>query len=517
MDPDEPDGSEGEHIRRSRGSARDPYRAGALPFTPHPRSLRAGQPGGGLAGDGLAQTLAQQPGMAPGPSPQPGQWVEREAYRFKTPDKERRAEMSRIHRGDEAALAALRQRKLLELLPCNRPLGASTSTSEPATVREGREGLLRRLEKDQDPVQARLRKKEKEQSRRQKEQEELDEKRRRHADGWHARQRVEAERARELNERAKRHWQGIQGASSAAADPTGSGVPGISASGLPGSAAKPGVPGPGVPPGCAPSRADTTAAPTSTAQASPAPMSPATARMSCAMCSRPIALNSVRWFDDLALCGRCVARSQQAPDHLPEGQRWTCVVCTLSNEPGALECDACGTPAVFADSAVGGDSGAGVAGSGAPGPAGAPATAQPGTAKAGPSAARAARLLEWLRAKHLEEYHANMLEHGFDVPAELAELEAADIEDMLRLVGVKPGHRSRFTKALKDPAAGQAAASDRALLECPICLVPRSDCQAAALLPCGHVYCEEHAAAALKKERCFVCRQPPIGQQQLFV
>mmetsp|Transcript_19835 Transcript_19835/g.62009 ORF Transcript_19835/g.62009 Transcript_19835/m.62009 type:complete len:108 (-) Transcript_19835:195-518(-) len=76
----------------------------------------------------------------------------------------------------------------------------------------------------------------------------------------------------------------------------------------------------------------------------------------------------------------------------------------------------------------------------------APAAAEPPVAAelSGPPG-----LLAWLQANRLEEYHASLLEQGFE---ELEDLRAAthgEVEQIFDLAGVRPGHMLLFRRALR--------------------------------------------------------------------
>merc|ERR1719433_1640838 len=76
-------------------------------------------------------------------------------------------------------------------------------------------------------------------------------------------------------------------------------------------------------------------------------------------------------------------------------------------------------------------------------------------------------LLSWLQAHRLEEYHANLLEHGFEEVEDLCMAEQSELDTMFDLVGVKPGHMLRFRRALRDSSSSVAGGG---LRECPVCL-----------------------------------------------
>mmetsp|Transcript_15288 Transcript_15288/g.49000 ORF Transcript_15288/g.49000 Transcript_15288/m.49000 type:complete len:233 (-) Transcript_15288:455-1153(-) len=74
----------------------------------------------------------------------------------------------------------------------------------------------------------------------------------------------------------------------------------------------------------------------------------------------------------------------------------------------------------------------------------------------------------------------------------------------------------RFRTACARTAAAAATAATAGLRECPACLDGAKEGVNIALVPCGHIFCTEHAAQALKKKECHMCRGHVSITQRVF-
>eukprot|EP00930_Biecheleria_cincta_P061362 TRINITY_DN46930_c0_g1_i1.p1 TRINITY_DN46930_c0_g1~~TRINITY_DN46930_c0_g1_i1.p1 ORF type:complete len:574 (+),score=117.08 TRINITY_DN46930_c0_g1_i1:55-1722(+) len=121
----------------------------------------------------------------------------------------------------------------------------------------------------------------------------------------------------------------------------------------------------------------------------------------------------------------------------------------------------------------------------------------------------------WLAEHRLEMYLDKMLELGFEDLGDMLEAGPQDLEDMFQLVGVKPGHISRFRNGLRRTSRpGRESASN--CRECPVCLAGPMIGVDVALTPCGHVFCSLHATQALSSQQCPVCRKQPRNCQRIY-
>lgn len=211
--------------------------------------------------------------------------MEHEAYRFKAPSAENREAVARIAR-QEAQDYEVFRRQQLQPVHCSGILGGSA-----ASLQHGREALLSRVEKESDPVRARLKKKEEaEKKKREQEEQRVEEKRRRDQEWSLQQQRTAA--ANRIGEAAKQaHWQARQSEFQVADSP--------------GPAQSPSIP------------------------SGEAALPEAWQCDLCTLCN-PVRLQSCD------ACGSMRCASER---------RWQCAACTLVNNCGETACRACGQTA----------------------------------------------------------------------------------------------------------------------------------------------------------------------------
>merc|ERR1712118_288127 len=98
-------------------------------------------------------------------------------------------------------------------------------------------------------------------------------------------------------------------------------------------------------------------------------------------------------------------------------------------------------------------------------------------------------------------------------------MEQSELDELFTHVSMKPGHRVRFRKALSSSLieSDNHNRGSQHQRECPVCLIgPASDVNVV-LMPCGHVFCAQHAADASGTQQCPVCRSTVTSAQRAFV
>ncbi|CAJ1458606.1 unnamed protein product [Effrenium voratum] len=473
----------------ARAAGRSPACASSMDDSPPPRrsgaspSRKAPKPGRSRA--------ESEPGEDPN-AVRPGQWAQREAYAVRAPQEAKRAE---VQRSQEAS-----ERKLRELQAAKKAAGlahvkASAGAQRLGTGAGSREDFLRALERDPRVEKAKEKRAAEEEKKRQaqlKEEERLR--------ALAARQRVDREQDRRVNEAKERHWQvwdeaasgANRGVAAAAASGDRSGqlvgpwrseasefeirrVAGGELQfrdlcGRVGFLARGGAGGAG---GWEAAlyqggeelgqmrfelsghelltrfRTARVAAWGSAARAHrveadrPAPTPPAApaAPVAPARAAPPASLEPLREAGDIPGGD---GRVENFRDTLIDG--WQCQRCTLINHLGSVQCNACGwqppppqmPPAPVAQLApkMAPQSTKETSEVLAPPPPPPPAT--------GPE-----RLLRWLQEQGLEEYAAAVQGEGYEDLQDLLEGDARDIDEMLTLVGAKKGHILKFRNALR--------------------------------------------------------------------
>lgn len=115
----------------------------------------------------------------------------------------------------------------------------------------------------------------------------------------------------------------------------------------------------------------------------------------------------------------------------------------------------------------------------------------------------------WLEELGLTEYHEGLRHLGIVDLKGLVAARQTMRNFLIEQVGVTHEHDIRFEQALNDRKSPGS-------LECPVCLAEPEDGIKVALVPCGHVFCAEHAAQAVGEEACFVCRTHVTNTLRLF-
>eukprot|EP00929_Paragymnodinium_shiwhaense_P088691 TRINITY_DN49003_c0_g3_i1.p1 TRINITY_DN49003_c0_g3~~TRINITY_DN49003_c0_g3_i1.p1 ORF type:complete len:608 (+),score=112.93 TRINITY_DN49003_c0_g3_i1:167-1825(+) len=225
-------------------------------------------------------------------------------------------------------------------------------------------------------------------------------------------------------------------------------------------------------------------------------------------------------------------------------EAWQCGVCTLINEHARATCEMCetpkypislrpvqarpsGPPSQRCSSSLGCAQAPSLPATG-PASLSSSSAALSETTRAlsmppsPPAAAGETPLMVWLRRHRLESYFTKLVEDGFE---ELEDLQAADpqeLEKVLTDIGVKTGHLLRFRRALQEgadiqsPSASSPPAASGGGFECSVCLAGESQDVNVALIPCGHVYCRQHAEQARAANKCHTCREPVQSVQRIF-
>lgn len=227
-------------------------------------------------------------------------------------------------------------------------------------------------------------------------------------------------------------------------------------------------------------------------------------------------------------------------DQLVDPNLWQCRRCTLVNNEDVASCSACDEPRSASSFAHGGaraqssqeaiNLAVGTAlGSVLPPQVQVAQVLVAQLAAAAPQmpsgqSSQVAGLLAWLQGQRLEQYHEVLVEQGFEELDDLTTAEDKDLDNIFSLLEVKPGHLLRFRRAVqaaraKQPpaAAGSPAAAGReGVRECAVCLDDAEEGVDTVLVPCGHVFCREHAQAALRRRECHVCRGCTTAVQKMF-
>lgn len=450
----------------------------------------------------------------------PGQWVDRESYRFKAPGAEQAAEAERIRQGDDAALAALRAQKRAGLVPCNEQLGGSH-----ASMRQARLAFVDKLQRESSPSFIRRKRTEEEKKKKAEERERHEQEKRHRAAEWAERERRKLAKNRADNKAKQRHWEswgdqqnrivsnhlgihscaagGSNGGSDASAcDASGRGditmvdgrdthvselTSATSATSAAGQLANP----------ASTTYPDDVECNTLTLEPSGLCAAPS-ASVLCVICDASVVPGSGSYDLGVCICSSC-ALSQSL---IVSGGPWQCPVCTLINEPNALQCSVCENQRPQSQ---------------VPPPQAASAAPQASAPASGcapaPHLAASHNLLAWLQQNRLQEYYEALIEHGYDNRKDMEDMEPDEVDEMFTYAKVKPGHKARFKRALKGHCEG-GSGNHR---ECPVCLTGQDEKVDTALTPCGHVFCAEHAGQAKENAFCPVCRSKVASLQRIYL
>ncbi|CAE8585776.1 unnamed protein product, partial [Polarella glacialis] len=340
-----------------------------------------------------------------------------------------------------------------------------------------REALLSRLEKEASPAEIRRKKEEQLRQKREEEKQEEKEKRLSFERDWAARQKRNLERLKRQEAEKKSRWQAWDQSQDQRRPEVASSSIGSAASSQVGSLRMPEP------------LADGWACDTCTL------MNLATSA-TCQACDSRRPKRSSASAVAPAIDAGCAVASDVAPETTRTMQKPPCYcgTCTLRNSASCSSCEACGNNNNSN-------------------------TTTTNSGNAAPSVmvpeVHAQGLGDWLQRNRLEEYTGRLSALGFTV-SDIEAMDMTDAEEMFRLVEVSLPHRIRFKQALGLKQMVVAAPSQ--LPDCPVCMAPAPEgSNMVAVTPCGHTFCQTHAALAMQLGSCHVCRVNPAGFQRIFL